>query len=65
MVSQQKEVRFMADIAKMYAILCAAASEALDALPDTPENAPGRDILQKALYEAEDIYLSQPDDTDQ
>ena len=28
----------MADYAKMYYILCAAASEALDALPETTEN---------------------------
>ena len=47
----------MADYQKMYYILCAAASEALDALPDTPENAPAADILQTALTAAEEIYL--------
>ncbi len=47
---------------KMYALLCAAASEALDVLPDAPENDAGRALLQKALYEAEEIYVSQADD---
>ena len=52
----------MADYKKMYAILCAAASEALDALPDTPENAGGRNILQIALYAVEDMYINASDD---
>ena len=51
----------MPDHAKMYAILCAAASEALDALPDTAENADGRHILQAALLAAEEMYISDPD----
>ena len=53
----------MPDYKMMYHILCAAASEALDALPEAPDNAAGRDILQKALYEAEELYLSAGDDT--
>ena len=32
----------MPDYEKMYAVLCAAASDALDALPETAENAAGR-----------------------
>ena len=46
------------DYQKMYAILCRAASAALDMLPETPENAAGRCLLQKALLEAEEVYLS-------
>ena len=42
----------------MYHILCAAASEALD----EPANAAGRDVLQKALYEAEELYLTAEDE---
>ena len=52
----------MPDYKTMYHILCAAASEALDELPDEPANAKGRDILQKALNEAEDIYIDTADD---
>ena len=48
----------MPDYKRMYAILCAAASEALDLLPELPENAEGRALLQKALLEAEDIYIT-------
>ena len=46
------------DYRKMYGILCRASSMALDLLPDTPENAVGRSLLQKALLEAEEVYLS-------
>ena len=46
------------DYRKMYGILCRASSTALDLLPDTPENAAGRSLLQKALLEAEEVYLS-------
>ena len=46
------------DYQKMYAILCRAASSALDILPETLENAGGRWLLQKALLEAEEVYLS-------
>ncbi len=46
------------DYRKMYHILCQAASDALDQLPETPENAAGRSLLQKALLEAEEVYLS-------
>lgn len=47
----------MPDYKKMYALLCAAASEALDRLPDTPENRACRELLQRALYEAEELYV--------
>ena len=49
----------MPDYGKMYAILCAAASEALDTLPETEENRAGREILQAALDEAEEIYIGE------
>ncbi len=48
----------MPDYKKMYAILCAAASEALDKLPETAENAAGRETLQQALDKAEELYIS-------
>ena len=47
-----------ADYQKMYAILCGAASHALDALPDAPECAPARRILTEALEQAEELYLT-------
>ena len=50
------------DYRKMYAILCKAASAALDMLPETPENTAGRCLLQKALLEAEEVYLSDGED---
>ncbi len=49
----------MADFKRMYAVLCAAASEALDRLPDTPEKAEGRALLQEALLAAEELYVSE------
>ena len=48
----------MPDYKKMYAVLCAAASDALDALPETAENAAGREILRAALEKAEEQYIS-------
>ena len=51
----------MPDYKKMYALLCAAASEALDLLPETEETRPGRDALQTALLEAEEMYISAGD----
>lgn len=51
----------MADYKKMYYILCAAASDALDRLPDSIENMMGRRLLQEALLEAEEVYVSGED----
>ncbi|MCC8357511.1 MAG: hypothetical protein LJU34_06690 [Oscillospiraceae bacterium] len=48
----------MADYQKMYYIMCSAASEALDMLPAVAENESVRGVLQLALLEAEEIYLS-------
>lgn len=51
----------MPNYEKMYACLCAAASEALDLLPETGETAAGRAALQAALLEAEEMYISEED----
>ena len=48
----------MPDYAKMYRLMVLAASEALDALPDTEENRAGRGILQTALHAAEEMYIT-------
>ena len=48
----------MVDYQRMYALLCTAASQALDMLPATEENSAGREVLQQALYEAEEMYVS-------
>lgn len=42
----------MADYKKMYHIICKAASQAID---EPPEKA--KQLLQIALYEAEEIYI--------
>lgn len=47
----------MPDYERMYHILCQASSGALDMLPDTEENAPGRYLLQFALLAAEELYI--------
>lgn len=51
----------MQEIKKAYAILCGAASDALDALPELPENVRGRWILENALSKAEQLICD--DDT--
>ena len=52
----------MTDYKQAYHILCAAASHALDVLPDTPENAAGRTVIQEALLEAEDVCIESMDE---
>ena len=52
----------MPDYEKMYALLCTAASEALDLLPETEETRAGRDMLQDALLRAEEMYISAGDE---
>ena len=47
----------MADYQKMYVILCAAASDAVDERADIPLAMRCRDKRQKALLAAEDIYM--------
>ena len=55
----------MPDYEKMYAILCGAASDALDTLPETEENGPGRVILQTALDQAEELYITDRERTNE
>ena len=44
---------------KMYAILCGAVSDALDALPELPETMEGKELLWTALTKAEELYLEE------
>ena len=48
----------MVDYQKMYYILCRAASDAIDSLPENEDNQEARQMLQAALLEAEEIYVS-------
>ena len=54
----------MTDYRKMYYTLCAATSTALDLLPENEETWQGRDVLQKALDEAEEIYITTDEEQD-
>ena len=47
----------MPDYAKMYATLCAAASEAID-LINAGNTAQAAEDLQKALLDAEELYIT-------
>ncbi len=50
---------------KMYAKLCAGISEALDLL-EKPENSlHAKVLLQKALWDAEELYISWGDNSEQ
>lgn len=46
---------------QMYAILCAGLSDALDLLPLRPDTAPARFALARALNEAEELYIGEPE----
>ncbi len=50
---------------KMYAILCGAISDALDVLPYLPENLQTRFLLEKALLEAEAVYIVEEEIADE
>lgn len=52
----------MTDYKRMYFLLCAAASDALDVLPESGENQRGRELLKKALLQAEAIYIEGAED---
>lgn len=43
---------------KMYAILCGAASEAIDILQETQDPEGAAALLKKALWDAEELYIS-------
>lgn len=47
---------------KMYAILCVATSEAIDVLQEGKDNSLAARILQNALWEAEELYISERND---
>lgn len=49
----------MPNYQKMYSILCGAASDALDQLPEKPEEA--MRILQSALDQTEELYIQTSD----
>ncbi len=49
----------MPDFEKMYAILCAAASETVDLLPDDPACNMARMTLLDALHGAEELYINE------
>ena len=51
----------MPNYPKMYAILCAAASEAIDRI-GRENNAGAVNLLQNALSEAEDLYICAEDE---
>ena len=48
----------MADYRKMYYVLCKAIDDAIDPLEHIPLAAPYAQRLQKALLEAEEVYIS-------
>ncbi len=43
---------------KMYAVLCGAASEAIDILQEAQDPERAVSVLQKALWDAEELYIS-------
>ena len=49
----------MPDYQKMYHILCAAASRAIDLLSDVPAGNMARMTLLDALGEAEELYINE------
>ncbi len=48
----------MADYQKLYALLCGACSDAIEAL-DRGEILPARHLLQQALFTCEERYVSE------
>ena len=46
------------DYQKMYAILCAAIDQAIEPLRRIPQAHPIADALERALLEAESVYLA-------
>ena len=54
----------MVQYEKMYAILCKGASDALNVLPFLPENIYARYLLEKALADAEELYIGEDESWD-
>lgn len=48
----------------MYCILCSSISHAMDLLPENEENAAARWVLQKALTDAEEQFISASEDVE-
>lgn len=60
LVNLKRKGRYIMELyQKMYAIACAGLSDALDLLPESAETARARMVLQRALDEAEELYLAQ------
>lgn len=53
------------DYKKMYAYLCAAASDAIDLFPKTKENRFGIAFLCAALVTAEEMYIAAVSDKEE
>lgn len=51
----------MAEYEKMYAILCAAIDQVIEPLRRIPLAWSSAEILQSALWQAEEIYLNEPE----
>lgn len=49
---------------KMYAILCGAVSDAIEALQDPQNSLYARNLLQQAILQAEELYVSHKEDMD-
>lgn len=52
----------MVNYQKLYAILCGAASEALDLMPEGTNTAAARRCLEQALEEVEEAYIQGAED---
>ena len=57
----ESEVIAMANYREMYSILCAAMSDALDNLKNTPDNEAAIFIMSDALDRAENLYIESSD----
>ena len=57
-----KEVSDVSDYAKMYAVLCGAASDAVDCLR-AGKTEQAEQLLLSALQRAEEIYLAEGEET--
>lgn len=47
---------------KMYAILCGAVSDAVEALQDPQNSLYARSLLQQAILQTEELYVSYKED---
>ena len=54
----------MADYKKMYAILCGAIDTAIDRLEQIPQAFHEAEMLNEALLEAEELFISSADEED-